>query len=87
MDKITGTLTGLVGITGSLSAQGALTGDLSKPESVPVPVYEGSYSFTPSAAAQTISILGKQATADITIAAIPQTYGLITWNGSTLTVS
>ena len=87
MEKIKGTLAGIGGIDGNLSAQGTMAGALSRPESVPVPVYDGSYTFTPSAEEQTIQISGKQAAMDITIAAIPQTYGLITWNGSTLTVS
>jgi len=74
-------------ITGTLSAQGTVTGALSKPETVPVPVYDGPYEITPAAEEQTIPIRGKQATADITIAAIPNNYGLISWDGSTLTVS
>ena len=49
--------------------------------------YEGVYDFTPSAETQTIPINGKTATQDITINPIPQNYGLITWNGATLTVS
>lgn len=49
--------------------------------------YEGEYEITPSPEAQTLPISGKTATQDITIGAIPNNYGLITWNGSTLTVS
>lgn len=49
--------------------------------------YEGPYEVTPSAEAQTLSTNGFRMTDDITIGAIPQNYGLITWNGSTLTVS
>lgn len=49
--------------------------------------YEGDYEITPSDRAQTIPIEGKTATQDIVIGAIPNNYGLITWNGSTLTVS
>lgn len=52
-----------------------------------VPAYEGSYSFTPTTDYQTIEIKDKRATADIVINPIPSNYGLITWNGSTLTVS
>lgn len=48
--------------------------------------YPGPYEFTPAAAAQTIEISGLMATADITINPIPSNYGLITWNGATLTV-
>lgn len=49
--------------------------------------YEGSYTITPSAEAQTLQTNNKRMTGDIVIEAIPQTYGLITWNGSFLTVS
>lgn len=49
--------------------------------------YEGPYEFTPTQSTQTIAIEGKTATEDIVINPIPSNYGLITWNGSTLTVS
>lgn len=51
------------------------------------PFYEGSYDITPSAQAQTIPIDGMRAAHDIVIEPIPSNYGLITWNGSTITVS
>lgn len=49
--------------------------------------YTGSYTITPAATAQTIPIAQLTAADDITIEPIPNDYGLITWNGSTLTVS
>lgn len=49
--------------------------------------YAGEYEFTPTEQEQTISIAGKVARNDITINPIPSNYGLITWDGSTLTVS
>lgn len=49
--------------------------------------YEGEYRFTPSASAQTIPTAGKTLTLDIIVDPIPENYGLITWNGSSLTVS
>ena len=52
-----------------------------------VPVYEGEYEFTPTQSTQIIPVNGKLATDNITINPIPSNYGLITWNGSTLTVS
>jgi len=52
-----------------------------------VPQYTGSYVFTPTQSTQTIEIENKMATADITINPIPSNYGLITWDGATLTVS
>ena len=50
-------------------------------------VYEGDYEFTPSDTAQTIEIANERAISNITINPIPSNYGLVTWNGSTLTVS
>lgn len=49
--------------------------------------YAGPYEFTPSEQEQTIPIRGKIGLQNITIGAIPNNYGLITWNGSVLTVS
>ncbi len=52
-----------------------------------VDVYEGAYEFTPTDEPQTIAIENKRATQNITINPIPSNYGLITWDGATLTVS
>lgn len=49
--------------------------------------YEGEYTVTPSALEQTIPAQGKTFLHDFIIEPIPSNYGLITWNGSTLTVS
>lgn len=51
------------------------------------PEYEGAYEFTPSAEAQIIPCNGTKMSDDITINPIPQNYGLITYNGSYITVS
>lgn len=51
------------------------------------PNYEGETTFTPSAEMQTIPTAHTVLLSDITINPIPSNYGLITWNGSTLTVS
>ena len=50
-------------------------------------VYDGPTEFTPFGSTQTIAIENKKALTDITINPIPSNYGLITWNGSELTVS
>lgn len=52
-----------------------------------VPRYEGPYTITPAAQSQTFEAAGKMMTEDITVGAIPNNYGLITWDGSVLTVS
>ena len=49
--------------------------------------YEGEYEVTPSAETQTLPTEARVLGRDITIAPIPSNYGLITWNGSVLTVS
>ena len=51
------------------------------------PLYTGPYEFTPTQSTQVVEIDGKRAEGDITINPIPSNYGLITWNGSVLTVS
>ena len=51
------------------------------------PDYEGETTFTPSAKTQTILTEHTVLLSDITINPIPSNYGLITWNGATLTVS
>lgn len=84
---VSGKLTAGGTLHGKLSGGGTLTGGLSVGTSGSSPVYGGPYEFTPTQEPQVIEIAHKQAAQDITIAAIPNNYGLITWNGSTLTVS
>lgn len=52
-----------------------------------VPRYDGPYNVTPAGEAQVLATSGKLMTEDITVGAIPSNYGLITWDGSCLTVS
>lgn len=52
-----------------------------------VPDYDGPYDFTPSSELQTIETIGFRMTDNVTINPIPNNYGLITWNGSIITVS
>ena len=49
--------------------------------------YVGSYEVTPGAAAVVLPTSGLRMTDNITVNPIPSNYGLITWNGSVLTVS
>ena len=49
--------------------------------------YEGPYSITPSASAQTLDTADKRMTGDVVVGPIPSNYGLITWDGGVLTVS
>ena len=54
---------------------------------IETPPYQGEYSVTPTNTAQTLSTAGCALRGDITIEAIPSNYGLITYNGSIITVS
>lgn len=49
--------------------------------------YTGSYEITPSDSTQTLNTEFLYMTGNVTINPIPNNYGLITWDGSTLTVS
>ena len=51
------------------------------------PAYEGPTEVTPSSETQTLDTRNFRMTENVVIKPIPQNYGLITWNGSTLTVS
>lgn len=52
-----------------------------------LPVYTGQTEITPSEDTQVLQTANKTVVQDIIINPIPSNYGLITWNGSTLTVS
>lgn len=52
-----------------------------------LPVYTGETVITPSTTEQVLNTADKVVTRNIVINPIPSNYGLITWNGSTLTVS
>lgn len=52
-----------------------------------LPTYTGETVITPSTAEQVLNTADKVVTRNIVINPIPSNYGLITWNGSTLTVS
>ena len=51
------------------------------------PVYTGDTVITPTQQTQVLRTEQKSVLTDITINPIPSNYGLITWDGSTLTVS
>lgn len=85
--QISGTVSGKGTLSGSIASGATLNGSLTVPSSAGVERYEGDYEYTPSAVQQIVEISGKMATQDIVINPVPSQYGLITWNGSTITVS
>ncbi len=52
-----------------------------------VPEYHGEYEVVPSGSRQVLHTAGERLLHDVVVEAIPSNYGLIAWNGSTLTVS
>ena len=53
----------------------------------PNPMYDGEYEVTPTGETQTLYTTGRTMAENVVINPIPSNYGLITWNGSVLTVS
>ena len=53
----------------------------------PYPNYTGPTSVTPSAQAQTLHTKDTALLSDITIGAVPNNYGLITWDGTRIHVT
>ena len=49
--------------------------------------YHGAYTVTPSQETQILETNGLLMNGNVTIEPIPQNYGLVTWNGSVLTIS
>jgi hypothetical protein len=52
-----------------------------------IPYYSGSYTITPGPQAQTLKTEELRMARNLTVEAIPNNYGLITWNGSFLTIT
>ena len=75
-------------ISGKLApADGKISGTLTRNKREPAPYYTGPYEVTPSSQTQVLPTELKTTELDIVINPIPSNYGLITWNGSVITVS
>ena len=74
-------------LAGSLSPPASLSGILSIPTYIDVDLYDGPTEVTPGEDRQVLRTANKTVIQDIIVNPIPSNYGLITWNGSTLTVS
>lgn len=84
---IKGALAARASLAGSLSPPAALSGILSIPTYIDVDLYDGPTEVTPGEEPQVLNTAEKVVARNIVINPIPSNYGLITWNGSTLTVS
>lgn len=85
--ELSGVLTPAGTLSGTLSTPQAITGQLTVPQYVLPPAYPGPYEVTPSDTEQVLNTDAFYMNGNVTINPIPSNYGLITWNGSTLTVS
>lgn len=80
-------ITSIGTIKGALAARASLAGRLSIPTYIDVDQYDGPTEVTPGEEPQVLNTAEKVVARNIVINPIPSNYGLITWNGSTLTVS
>jgi len=85
--RIRGQLTTVKQLTGTLTGEGNIRGQLTLPKGKASPAFPGAYEYTPSNVMQMIEIEGYKATQNIVIHPIPQNYGLITWNGLGIKIS
>ena len=61
--------------------------DLGQTIPAPVTYYDGEYTVTPGSETITLRTKEKYLAQNITVNPVPSNYGLITWDGSILTVS
>ena len=74
-------------IDGEISLHSMLSGEVGVFTPLLPDVYTGAVEVTPSSEVQTLETAGLMLNESIVINPIPSNYGLITWNGSKLTVS
>ena len=88
-EVLTGTRASVGKLSGTLQPKNSLSANLTMKlvEDLDYEKYTGETVFTPSRETQIIGVSHMTVMEDITINPIPSNYGLITWNGSTLTVS
>ena len=85
--RITGSLSLLGDISGNVSDPGKISGGSKVPEKEVLPSFSGPYTVTPTQSQQVLQTEGMKMAHNVVVEPIPSCYGLITWNGSTLTVS
>lgn len=85
--ELYGKLTSPGELSGKLSTAQEISGELTVPQYVLPPSYGGPYEVTPSGEAQVLETDSFYMNGDVVINPIPSNYGLITYNGSEITVS
>lgn len=76
-----------VSVSISTSSAGISVGNQIVREYVGADPYEGEYEITPTTETQTLLTKNFRMIDNLIINPVPSNYGLITWNGSTITVS
>ena len=84
---LNGTLSPDASVTGTLSSGPTISANLTIPSAIGVDPYQGEYRITPSTQTQTLNTSGKYLQNNVVVEPIPSNYGLITYNGSIITVS
>ena len=74
-------------IQADLISENSIEAQISLPKNIGGVPYTGEYEITPTNEVQILDTQGKSMQNNVTINPIPSNYGLITWNGSFLTVS
>ena len=85
--ELSGELTIEEAIAGTLADEEGIVGEITIPTMTGGTAYTGDYVVTPDSNTQILATDGFIMTDNVTINPIPSNYGLITWNGSVLTVS
>lgn len=84
---LNGSLSPDASVTGTLSNGPTISADLTIPSAIGVDPYQGDYRITPNGQTQTLNTSGKYLHNNVVVEPIPSNYGLITYNGSIITVS
>jgi len=85
--RMSGALTQNIKASAKLSSERKVYATLSIPSAIGANAYKGVYEVTPTKETQTLETVGTLLQKNVVINPIPKNYGLITWDGSTLTVS
>lgn len=85
--EIVGKMSNKADLKGDISGESKLTGEVQIYNAGAPPDYTGEYEVNPSQQTQVLPTAYTRLTKNVTINPIPEYYGLITWDGSVLTVS
>ena len=84
--RITGIITAEKTITATIKSEGTITGTAEVVRGIDVPDYEGDYSVTPGATAETLDTKGRRLKEDISILPVPMIAVENESGGTTVTI-